>query len=371
MTRVLNLGKQLKLAVASSYSLIAVLVLVAGCEQNDAPVGQSLRSVRYLVVAGDAGGRDRSLSGTSKSTQESRLSFKVAGTVTSVPAQIGQQLKKGDLIAQLDAANFVLQVEQRQASLVEAQAGERNANSNYERTKGLYANDNASLNELDSARANAESAKAQVRAAAKELEIARLNESYTRLYASASCSIASINIEISENVAAGQQIAIISCGNEFEITLNVPESMISGIDQFTPVSISFSAISGVRFSGAVTEVSTAGSSAAFPVVVKLNEKHPSMRSGLAAEVTFQFVTPSLVSTYLLPVAAIIKDPAGTFVFIAEPAEEVGEAIIRRNAVTLGELTQSGMEVLAGLVPGDRVVTAGVSVIRDGQRVLIP
>lgn len=371
MTGIHACGKRSRPGTTLRWVLFAVVFVLAACEQNNVPVKQNLRSVRYLVVAGDAAGRDRSLSGTSKSTQESRLSFKVSGTVTSVPAQIGQQLKKGDLIAQLDAANFVLQVEQMQANLVEAQAGERNANSNYERSKGLYANDNASLNELDAARANAESAKAQVRAAAKALEIARLNESYTRLYASASCSIASIDIEISENVAAGQQIAIISCGNEFEITLNVPESIISGIDQHTPVSISFSAIPHVRFTGAVTEVSTAGSSTAFPVVVKVYEKHPSLRSGLAAEVTFQFNAPSLGSTYLLPVAAVINDPGGTFVFIAEPAAEAGEAIVRRHAVTLGELTQSGVEVLAGLVPGDLVVTAGVSVIRDGQRVLIP
>ena len=98
------------------------------------------------VVDSQSVGRDRSFTGTAKSTQESRLSFKVSGTATSVPAQIGQQLRKGDLIAQLDSANFTLQVEQAQAALVEAQAGERNAQSNYERTKGLYANSNASLN---------------------------------------------------------------------------------------------------------------------------------------------------------------------------------------------------------------------------------
>jgi membrane fusion protein, multidrug efflux system len=348
-----------------------LLLLLTACQQSDLPVEQLLRPVRFFTVADDQVGRNRSFSGTSKSTQESRLSFKVAGTVTSVPAQIGQQLKKGDLIAQLDAANFMLQVEQAQASLAKAQAGERNANSNYERTKGLYANDNASLNELDSSRAGAESAKAQVRAAGKALEIARLNESYTRLYASAICSIASIDIEINENVTAGRQIAIVSCGDEFEVLLDVPESIIAGIDQNTPVSIFFSAISGVQFSGTVTKISTAGSSAAFPVVVHVNEKHPALRSGLAAEVTFQFDLPAAGGSYVLPVAAIIHDPGGTFVYIAEPGGTQGEAIVTRRAVTLGELTRVGIEVLEGLSPGDRVITAGVSVIREGQRVLIP
>jgi len=350
---------------------LATVLLLTACQQNNAPPEQPLRPVRYFSVANDQVGRNRSFSGTSKSTQESRLSFKVSGTVTSVPAQIGQQLKKGDLIAQVDAANFVLQVEQAQASLVEAQAGERNAVSNYERTKGLYANDNASLNDLDSARAAAEAAEAQVRAIRKALEIARLNESYTRLYSSASCSIASIDIEINENVTAGRQIAIVSCGDEFEVSLDVPESIISGIDQNTPVSMSFSAIPGVQFSGAITKISTAGSSAAFPVVVHVHEKHPSLRSGLAAEVTFQFDLPESGDSYVLPVAAIINDPDGTFVFVAKPVDEDGEALVERREVALGELTRVGVEVLEGLAPGDRVITAGVSVIREGQRVLIP
>jgi multidrug efflux pump subunit AcrA (membrane-fusion protein) len=59
------------------------------------------------------------------------------------------------------------------------------------------------------------------------------------------------------------------------------------------------------------------------------------------------------------------------VFVAELAEIDDEAIVRRRAVTLGELSQFGIEVIAGLSVGDRVVTAGVSVIRDGQRVLMP
>lgn len=350
---------------------LAVTLSLTACQQNEAPTEPPLRPVRYMTVSDDQVGRNRSFSGTSKSTQESRLSFKVSGTVTSVPAQIGQQLRKGDLIAQLDAANFVLQVEQAQASLVEAQAGGRNANSNYERTKGLYANDNASLNDLDSARAAAESAKAQVRAASKALEIARLNESYTRLYATANCSISSIDIEINENVSAGRQIAIVSCGDDLEISLDLPGSIIAGIDQNAQVSILFSAIPGVQFGGTVTEVSTAANSAAFPVVVQVHEKHPSLRSGLAAEVTFQFDVPSDVSSYVLPVAAIVKGPSGTFVFIVEPDGDSGQALVTTRPVKLGELTRIGVEILDGLSPGDRVITAGVSIVREGQRVLIP
>jgi RND family efflux transporter MFP subunit len=349
-------------------------LLLSACGKPEPAVEERLRPVRYITVNDDRAFRDRSFSGTSKSSLESRLSFKVAGTIMNLPVQIGQRLKAGDLIAELDPASYVLQMQQAQASLVEAQANNRRASANYERTKGLYANSNASLNDLESARAQAESAQATVAAMSKALEIARLNVSYTKLTADVNCSIASLNVEVNENVSAGQQVAAVSCGDVFEVTLDLPESLIGNVDENTPVSVRFGAIPGQEFTGVISEVAVASSSgsAAFPVVIRINETHPALRSGLAADVTFKFDASSAEGdAYVLPVTAVIHDPQGTFVFVAEADGDNSEAIVRRRAVTLGELSQSGIEIVDGLQLGDRVITAGISVIREGQRVLIP
>jgi RND family efflux transporter MFP subunit len=357
----------------SIYTLLVATLMVSACGKSDDAVEEMLRPVRYITVTDASVFRDRSFSGTSKSSRESRLSFKVSGTVINVPVQIGQRLNAGDLITEIDPASYVLQAQQAQASLVEAQANSRRAAANYERTKGLYANDNASLNDLESARAQAESAGAQVRAASKALEIARLNVSYTKLTADTDCSIASLDIEVNENVAAGQQVAAVSCGDAFEVTLDLPESLIGSVNATTPVTVRFGSIPDQEFGGVISEVavSLAAGSAAFPIVIKIAESHPSLRSGLAADVTFQFDSAADKGRVVVPVTAVINDPDGTFVFVAELAEIDDEAIVRRRAVTLGELSQFGIEVIAGLSVGDRVVTAGVSVIRDGQRVLMP
>lgn len=345
---------------------------LSGCsEQSQAPEAR-LRPVRFMSVDDVKGSRGRTFSGTSKSSLESRLSFKVSGTVTSLPVQIGQRLAAGDSIAELDAAGYVLQRQQAQATLVEAQANNRRADANYARTKGLYANENASLNDLEAARAQAESAIAVVAAATKALEIAKLNVSYTRLMAETDCSIASLGVEINENVQAGQTVAVVSCGDSYEVTLNLPESLIGSVSQRTPVSIEFGAIPGVTLAGEVTEVAVAtAGAAAFPVVIRVVTSHPALRSGLAANVTFQFdAQANMEDTVVLPVNLVINDTQGTFVFVVEPEGDSGEAIVRRRAVVLGELTQAGVEVLSGLSAGDDVVTAGLSVLRDGQRVLV-
>jgi RND family efflux transporter MFP subunit len=352
--------------------LCTALSGLTSCSREEVPVDDRLRPVRYVLVSDDTLVRGRNFPGVSKSSRVSRLSFKVAGTITNVPVQIGQRLSAGDLIAQLDPASYSLQRQQAQSTLVEAQANERNAIANYDRTKGLYANENASLNDLDQARAQAEAVRAQVASASKALEIARLNESYTRLVADDDCSITSVDAEVNENVSSGQQVIAISCGNEFEVNLDLSESVIGSVNEDTPVSISFGAIANMVFTGRVSEiaVAAAGNQAVFPVVIKVVESHAALRSGLAADVTFQFDTSAQGNGIVVPVAAIMRSPEGTYVFIAE-LDKDNEALVTRRSVTLGELSQSGIEILDGLVAGDRVITAGLSGLREGQRVLIP
>lgn len=352
--------------------LCTALSGLSSCNREEVPTEERLRPVRFVLVSDDTLVRDRSFPGVSKSSRESRLSFKITGTITNVPVQIGQRLSAGELIAQLDAASYSLQRQQAQATLVEAQANERNAIANYDRTKGLYANENASLNDLDQARAQAEAVRAQVASASKALEIARLHESYTRLVADDECSISSIDAEVNENVSAGQQVAAVSCGDAFEVNLDLSESVIGSVDEETPVSITFGAIADTVFTGRVSEIAVAstGNQSVFAVVIEIVEKHSSLRSGLAADVTFQFDTSAQGNGIVVPVAAIMRGPSGTYVFLAE-RDNGDQAVVTRRAVTLGELSQSGVEVLDGLTAGDRVITAGLSVIREGQRVLIP
>jgi len=72
---------------------------------------------------------------------------------------------------------------------------------------------------------------------------------------------------------------------------------------------------------------------------------------------------------VVPSFAVGEDGEGRFVYVVEPAPDAaGEGIVRRQAVTVGDLTTEGLEIVSGLQDGDRVVTAGVSRIEDGLRV---
>ena len=362
---------------ASPKSLLSMALLVSvlgGCQTEAPPTEERLRAVRTVIAKADGGDRVRTFSGTSKSSQQSRMSFKVAGTLASVPVEVGEELRRGQLIATLSPASYELEAERAQADLAQARANERNTAAIYERTKSLYADNNAAKSDLDAARAQAESAKAQVGAAEKQLELARLNVSYTRLTAATDCSVASVDVEVNENVNAGTTVATVNCGEQLEVELSIPESLISDLQSGMAATVRFDARPEDTFDATITEVGVAArDGATFPVTVAIDggEQAGALRSGLAAEVSIRFMDPSDLGAILVPLSAVLETPEGVYVFLAEATDVEGEAVVSRRAVELGELTAGGLEIRSGLSPGDRVITAGTSMVREGLRVLVP
>jgi len=99
----------------------------------------------------------------------------------------------------------------------------------------------------------------------------------------------------------------------------------------------------------------------------LQQRVPGFRSGLAAEVTFRFEGRKGQARMLVPPVAVGEDRDGRFVFVVEEIEG-GLGIVRRRPVVVGELTAEGLEILDGLVDGERIVTAGVRRLHDGRKV---
>ena len=358
----------------SAFICLIGLTALTACEQEQVVAEIPLRPVKSITISAAAAERERDFAGTSKSSEEARLSFKVAGSIKSRSVNVGDMITPGTIIAELDATPYELQAQQARANLASSEAAKRNADANYQRLRNLYENNNASRNELDSARANAESNQAQVKANQKALEIAELNVQYTKLIANNDCSIASVSVEVNENVSAGQEIVRANCGSTLEVEIAVPESLIQGIVQNTPAQITFTSIPDQSFTGRVTEVGVAatGGGSTFPVTVKIDNEHPELRSGLAANIrlTTQAATTQNGNLIIIPAHAVVQDSQGRHVFLLEPGDEQGVGIVRRQDVEIGELTSAGLEIKQGLNDGDELITAGLTVVNDGMKVKI-
>lgn len=345
-------------------------MVLTGCGEEQLEKTQNLRNVKYLQVKTNTEGQSRVFSGLAKGQEEVDLSFKLAGTVSALPVKVGDQLKKNQVIAQLDPIQFELQAQQAHATLAQALASMRNASATFERLKGLYENNNASQNELDSARASAEFSQAQVKAARKGLELAQLNLSYTRLRSTNNCEVAQTYVDTHENVGSGQSIAKVSCGRAMDVEIGIPARYVATVNKGMVANVIFSALPDKKFSGLVSEVggvSTSGG-ATFPVKVELKNSNNDIRSGMSAEVTLKFAQQVAENHIIVPAIAVIEEGDSRYVYVLENTQTDNINKIKKLSVTIGELTANGIEITSGLKTGDRVVTAGVSVIRDGLEV---
>lgn len=355
------------------YFLVLALGIVplffASCEKERQEIKENIRPVRYTRVRSKPPSQLRTFSGVAKAGVESNLSFKVNGTVDRVAVKVGDKVPREGFIASIDSTDYELQLEKTQASLDRAKAEERNAAAVYERTRLLYENNNASRSELDAARAAYESSEAAVLSIRKQIELARRQLKYTELRSPITCSIASVSVEENENVGSGQLVVIANCGNQAEVDVGVPESIIPQIKKGSISNVTFDAFPGKTFEAVVTEVGIAvtDASSTFPVAVQLSEPNPDVRSGMTAEVTFLMESEGTQNRMFLDPVAVKEDLQGRFVFIVESeGKDVG--IVRKRFVKPGKLTQDGLEIIEGLKEGDLVVTAGASRLHDGLRI---
>ncbi len=358
------LGKRISVAIA------ACLALASCREEVEEP--EVIRPVRYVTVEGREAATERTFSGVAKAGQESRLSFQVSGQVLSVPINVGDTVKKGETIARMDSTDYALQLQNAQAAAAQARAQERNAKATYERTQALYENQNASRQDLDADRTAYESAEAALESAAQQVRLRQRQLGYTHLRAPEAGTIATVDIEVNEYVQAGTLVATLLAGEQIEVSVSVPASIIRSIVRGAEAKAKFDSLRGKVFKGTVTEVGVAsmGGATTFPVTVRLTEGQDEVRAGMAADVTFVFASEGDGPKYALPNSAVGEDREGRFVFKVEKTGG-GLGIVHRSPVEVGELESNGIEILSGVQPGDLVVTAGVSRIYDGLEVRVP
>ena len=349
--------------------LIFSLIMVA-CGGKEEKKAEVIRPVMYQKVVPGGGVQTRTFSGTAISGTETRLSFKVAGNIQSLRVKVGEEVTRNTLLATLDDADFQLEYEQADASVKNADAQEKQAKSNFERIRSLYENGSTSLSDFESAKATYESAKANESTAKKSRKLARAQLDYCKLYAPVSGKIATVDTEVNENVSAGQQIVMLSSEGDLEVNLGLPESYIANVNVGDKVDVAFSAISGTTFNGVVSEVSFAINSqtSTYPVVVKLEGEASAIRPGMSASVTFSINTtdPNQPDLLYIPGQAVGEDEIGNFVFTLEASDE--NYIVKRRAVTVGQLSTQGFEIIDGLEEGELIATAGLQTLLDSMKV---
>jgi RND family efflux transporter MFP subunit len=352
-----------------SQFIIALMLLTSCNDSKDEQTIEMIKPVRYQEITFASGNTVRSFLGTARSDKEINLSFRTSGILTTLNINVGRKVLKGNLLAQLDNAEAILSLEQAIASENSAKSNLNTATSTLERTRTLYEKGSASLSDYENAKSSYASAEANYESAYRSVDIRRKQVSYGVIYAPATGIIASRPVEINENVSAGQVVAVLNAGNKMEVSLGVPENVINLLNKDMTVEIAFTALKNKRYKGFINEIAPSldANTSTYPIRVRISSPSPEIKSGMAANVFFSFAEKTDLEALIAPVAAVGEDSEGNFVFLIQ-SEDGLTGTVTKHHFTIGELTPKGFIIKEGLALGDRVATAGLQTLLDGQKV---
>ncbi|MBL4615515.1 MAG: efflux RND transporter periplasmic adaptor subunit [Magnetovibrio sp.] len=344
---------------------LAAMILLSGCQDEVTQVESPVRAIKTFTVSEVAGGNTRQYSGKLVAGTTASLSFSVSGRVASVDVQTGDRVTKGQTLASLDRETFLLDIEAAQAELNKARSSHREKNQDHKRKRQLAEKGWVTKAAVEQSLSALETATSQVSYAQSQLS--RVNRALLDSIIAAPFDgvIAERLFDPYMDVSGGQQVFSIEGTGALEVAIGVPERTIAQLHLGIPATVTFSANKGLKVPGLVTEIGmTAGPGSIFPVKITLGEAHPSLRTGMSAEVTLSTRQPSGDSGYMVPLASIApgnKEAKGYVFVFDKKTKQVNKTPINPQGIG-----RENFVAVKGINAGDILAAAGVSFLSDGQ-----
>ena len=280
---------------------------------------------------------------------ESQVVAKTSGVALQVMAEVGQQVRAGQVLVRLDSDRAALQAAQTSAQM-------RKLEANYNRSLQLSKQQLVSANDLDQLKFDLENVRAVNR-------LANLELSYANVTAPISGVIAERSIKTGNFVQINSPIFRIVDTSRLEATLNVPERELATLKAGLPVQLQVDALPGRPFEGRVDRVAPVidSGSGTFRVICAF-ESGGLLQPGMFGRIKIDY--DQRADALVIPRNALLDDENDSAVYVVRGGKAA------RVAVKLGYYDGEWVEVRAGLKPGDRVVTAGKVALREGTEVQV-
>ena len=351
--------------------ILSTLIAFVSCKEEKKTKETVLRPVKYTVVGDVNTQKIRTFSGVAKAGDEIELSFRGSGIITKVNVRKGQKVKKGDVIAKLDNVEASLAYEQSVSALKSAKSSMNTSKSNLNRVKSLYEKGSNSLSDYEQAKNSYQTALDQFESAKRNKSIQATQLSYGVIKAPKGGLIADTKGRVGERVGAGHQFAILNAGKEMKIEVGLPETVVNKVTIGMVTKLEFSALEGKGLSGTVIEVSPIidTDAATYKASIGIDTPLEEIKPGMASSVTFDFSEVNEIAnkSLIIPVKAVGEDGKGRFVFVIS-SKDGKKGKVNKHHIELGELTTDGFKVKSGLKNGDRIATAGLQTLLNGQQV---
>jgi RND family efflux transporter MFP subunit len=343
--------------------LLLSLGAVLGACSPPPPAAEDVRPVRAVTVSPQSASAAAELAGEVRPRVETRVGFQVAGRIARRLVEVGQTVQANQTLATLDPADYQLGLAAARAQLSAAQVDRDQQRLDYKRFEELARQGFISGADLERRKASLDAAEARYAQAAAQADVSGNQAAYSTLRAPTAGVVTALDAEAGQVVSAGQSVVRIARTEEKEVAVSIPEGQLDALRRISDVRVRLWA--GEReLRGKVREIAPMAdpSTRTYAARVTLLDAPPSVALGMSATVTFAAPLASAVIT--LPLQSLFKEGDATFVWVLDR----GAMTVKRSPITLASVSGNDVVVASGVAPGDTVVTAGVHLLKPGQKV---
>ncbi|WP_255581772.1 efflux RND transporter periplasmic adaptor subunit [Cupriavidus sp. AU9028] len=343
--------------------LLLAAMLLAGCGREPEQV-DVVRPVRLMQLQAAAGAAAYEYSGEIRPRIESRLGFRVGGKIAARLVDAGAPVRRGQPLARLDPADLALAETGARAQYEAARTDRDLAAADLRRYTDLYHKGFISAAEHNRRESNLEAAAARLRQAEAALREQRNQTQYAVLQADADGVVTAIEAEVGQVVSAGQPVVRVAQTAEKEVAIGLPEDQVDWLRSVRDVTVRTWASPERVMAGRVREIAAAADpvTRTYAARISLPEAPAELKFGMTAAVTFQ--RPGQQQGVRVPLTALLQQGGRNLVWVYEGASGTVQPV----EVKLGEPLGNDMAVTSGLRPGQTIVTAGVHLLKPGQKV---
>lgn len=344
--------------------LIVCVIVVMNVKNNSkqeetimpSPLVKTLTIYTSNVAAG------YSYPGVVRSQYENQLAFQVGGKIIKRYVDVGDTVKTGTILMQIDSKDLEQTVNNYAAQVSYAESKFNFAEDNLKRFTRLYEQQITSQAEYDNyvnlyntAQAALDQSKALYEQSVNQLD-------YCKLTADRSGVIGSIDAEEGQIVSAGQKVGTLMQDNKLEVEINVPENRIDKMKNAKKINISFWALSNVEIKGILSEMSPIADAASRTYKVRVGLVNPPSAVKLGMSSTVNIDPYNSDEKIYIPLESIYQVSSSPAVWI------VNDNKVSLKKIKVSEFSGNKVEVIDGLKEGDVIVIAGVHKLSEGQQV---
>jgi multidrug efflux system membrane fusion protein len=348
------------------FVVLSLPVILGACKPEAKPVPQP-RAVNVVKV-GEAdtlfGNR---YSGDVRARYETALGFRVGGKITERLVEVGDTVRKGQVLLRLDPVDRKLSVDAAGQQVAAAESNHRQAKAEFQRFEGLYRQGFISAAEFDRRKSAFEVAAAQLAQARSQWTFDRNQADYTTLRADHDGVVTVLQAEVGQVVDTGTPVVRVVRPGEKEVAIAVPESRLADVRRGSEADIVLWADPSKSYKGRVREIAPNADQVTrtYTAKVTMLDADERVQWGMTATVALSGGAAG-ARAIRLPSSAIYQKGDQAAVWVVDPAN--GQVNLR--PVKLDRFADEYVTILDGVRPGENVVRAGVHKLFAGEKVRV-